>query len=318
MADAEERIAVLATPRDWFRHAVSRFQAAGLVFGHGAANAIDEAAFLVLEGLHLPIDALDPFADARLLIEERRRLDALIEARVATRKPAAYLLQRAYIQGVPFYVDERVIVPRSFIGELLFSGLVGDGGLIEAPERVARALDLCTGGGSLAILAARVFPNAVIDATDLSADALAVARRNVEEHGLGERIRLVEGDLFSGLGAARYDLILANPPYVETAAVANFPPEYAAEPKLAHVGGEDGLDIVRNIVAQARGHLRPGGALICEIGGGRAVFEASFPELDVVWLDTRESEGEVFFAAAEALPTAPKVKRAKRASSASA
>jgi ribosomal protein L3 glutamine methyltransferase len=304
MADAEERLSVLTTPRDWFRYAVSRFLEDGLVFGHGTNNAVDEAAFLVLEGLHLPIDALDPFADARLLSEERRRLDALIDARVATRKPLAYLLQRAYIQGVPFYVDERVIVPRSFIGEMLFTGLVGEGGLIEAPERVARVLDLCTGGGSLAVLAARVFPNAEIDATDISADALAVAKRNVEDHGLGDRIRLVEGDLFSRLGAARYDVIISNPPYVESAAAAAFPPEYAAEPKLAHVGGEDGLDIVRRIVTEARGRLAPGGVLICEIGLGRAAFEASFPGLDVVWLDTRESESEVFFAVADALPAA--------------
>jgi ribosomal protein L3 glutamine methyltransferase len=313
MADAEERIAAFATPRDWFRYAVSRFRTAGLAFGHGATNAVDEAAFLVLEGLNLPIEALDPFADARLLIEERRRLDALIEARVTTRKPAAYLLNRAYIQGVSFYVDERVIVPRSFIGELLFSDLVGEGGLIEAPHRLERVLDLCTGGGSLAILAARVFPNAAVDAADISADALAVARRNVAEHGLEDRIRVVEGDLFSGLGAARYDLILANPPYVEAAAAAAFPPEYAAEPQLAHVGGADGLDIVRRIVAAARGHLRASGGLICEIGQGQDAFEASFPDLSVVWLDTRESEGEVFFAAAEALPKAdasrPKITR---------
>ena len=255
MADAEERIAAFATPRDWFRHAVGRFRESGLAFGHGATNAVDEAAFLILEGLHLPIEALDPFADARLLTEERRRLDALIEARVATRKPAAYLLNRAYIQGVPFYVDERVIVPRSFIGELLFSDLVGDGGLIDAPERVGRVLDLCAGGGSLAILAARVFPNAAIDAVDLSADALAVARRNVEEHGLQDRIRLVESDLFAVLGGARYDLILANPPYVEADAVAAFPPEYAAEPKLAHLGGADGLDVVRRIVAAAHARI---------------------------------------------------------------
>src|SRR5436305_5868495 len=175
--DVEERLATLITPRDWFRYAVSRFTAAGLVFGHGATNAVDEAAFLVLEGLHLPIDALDPFADARLLPAERRRLHDLIEARVETRKPAAYLVRRAYIQGVPFYVDERVIVPRSFIGELLFAGLVGDGGLIAAPERIETVLDLCTGGASLAILAARVFDNAAVVAADVSTDALAVARR---------------------------------------------------------------------------------------------------------------------------------------------
>jgi ribosomal protein L3 glutamine methyltransferase len=228
----------------------------------------------------------------------------LIDARVTTRKPVAYLLRRAYIQGVPFYVDERVIVPRSFLGELLFSGLVGDDGLIEAPEQVGRVLDLCTGGGSLAILAARVFPNAEIDAVDLSPDALAVARRNVEEHGLQERIRLVESDLFAGLGDARYDLILTNPPYVTEAAAAAFPPEYAAEPRLAHVGGADGLDIVRRIVREARAHLNPGGALVLELGDGREAFQAAFPDLDVLWLDTAESEGEVFFARAEALPAA--------------
>ncbi len=311
MPDAvEERLATLRTPRDWFRYAVSRFSAAGLVFGHGASNAVDEAAFLVLEGLHLPIDALDPFADARLLPSERRRLNDLIEARIVTRKPAAYLLQRAYIQGVPFYVDERVIVPRSFIGELLFGGMIGEGGLIEAPEQVGRLLDLCAGGGSLAILAARVFPNAEIDAVDVSPDALAVARRNVEEHGLEARIRLFEGDLFAPLGDARYDVILTNPPYVETAAAAAFPPEYAAEPKLAHVGGEDGLDLVRRIVGAARAHLTPQGALICELGQSRAAFETSFPALAVVWLDTAESEGEVFYAAAGDLPASPR-RRAK-------
>jgi ribosomal protein L3 glutamine methyltransferase len=310
MDDADERIALFQTPRDWFRHAVSRFQAAGLVYGHGTTNAVDEAAFLVLEGLNLPIDALDPFADAKLLGAERRRLDDLIEARVATRKPVVYLLNRTYIQGVAFYVDERVIVPRSFIGELLFSGLVGEGGLFEAPEAVESVLDLCAGGGSLAILASRVFPNARVAAADISPDALAVARRNIQEHGLADRISLHEGDLFAAVAATRYDVILSNPPYVETAAVAAFPPEYAAEPKLAHVGGEDGLDIVRRIVREAGAHLTPGGALVCEIGQGRERFLNEYPGLNVVWLDTAESEGEVFFVAAEDLP-APPPRRAK-------
>jgi ribosomal protein L3 glutamine methyltransferase len=309
-ADDDERLQTLVTPRDWFRYAVSRFQAAGLVFGHGATTAVDEAAFIVLEGLGLPIDALDPFADAKLLLAERRRLAELIDARVSTRKPAAYLLNRAYIQGVPFYVDERVIVPRSFIGELLFSGLVGEGSLIADPGAVTSLLDLCTGGGSLAILAARVFPNATIDASDISSEALAVAARNLAEHGLADRIRLVESDLFAALGSARYDLILANPPYVEEAAVAAFPREYAAEPKLAHVGGPDGLDIVRRIVGEARAHLNPHGGLVCEIGLARPAFETSFPTLDVVWLDTEESEGEVFYAATEDLPPA-RIKRGR-------
>jgi ribosomal protein L3 glutamine methyltransferase len=310
MSDADERIATFLTPRDWFRYAVSRFHESGLVFGHGTSSAVDEAAFLILEGLRLPIDALDPFADARLLSAERARLDALIAARVESRKPAAYLVNRCYIQGLPFYVDERVIVPRSFIGELLFSGLVGDGGLIGEPEEVGRVLDLCTGGGSLAILAARVFPEALVDAADVSADALDVARRNVADYGLEQRVRLIEGDLFSNLGSTRYDVILSNPPYVETAEADAFPPEYAAEPRLAHVGGEDGLDLVRRIVAGARAHLTPEGVLVCEIGQARPAFEAAFPDLPVIWLDTAESEGEVFFARAEELP-GPARKRGK-------
>jgi ribosomal protein L3 glutamine methyltransferase len=310
-ADDDERLQTLATPRDWFRYAVSQFRKAGLVFGHGATTAVDEAAFIILEGLSLPIDSLDPFADAKLLLAERRRLAELIDARIDTRKPAAYLLNRAYIQGVAFYVDERVIVPRSFIGELLLTGLAGEGGLIADPDAITSVLDLCTGGGSLAILAARVFPNAAIDASDISSDALAVAARNLAEHGLGERVRLVESDLFTALGSARYDLILANPPYVEDAAVAAFPGEYAAEPKLAHVGGPDGLDIVRRIVSEARAHLNPGGGLLCEIGQARPAFEAWFPNFEVLWLDTEESEGEVFFAGAENLPGAPRGRRLK-------
>jgi ribosomal protein L3 glutamine methyltransferase len=298
----DEREVLFETLRDWFRHAVSRFNAAGLAYGHGVTNAVDEAAFLVLEGLHLPIDAIDPFIDAKLLPQERRRLAELIDGRVTTRKPAAYLLNRAYIQGVPFYVDERVIVPRSFIGELLFGGLVGDGGLIEAPQAIKSVLDLCTGGGSLAILGARVFPNARIDAADISLDALEVARRNIRELELTDRIELHCGDLFAPLSGRRYDLILANPPYVDAIALAAFPPEYAAEPRLAHAGGADGLDIVRLILAGAREHLAPDGALICEIGSGRPALEAEFRDLSLIWLDTRESLGEVFFARAADLP----------------
>jgi ribosomal protein L3 glutamine methyltransferase len=309
-ADREEILATFVTLRDLFRLAVSRFARAGLAYGHGATNAVDEAAFLLLEGLGLPIDTLDPFLDARLTRAERVRLLELIEARVSTRKPAAYLLGRAYVQGVPFHVDERIIVPRSFIGELLFGGLVGEGGLLDNPGEIARVLDLCTGGGSLAILAALVFPGAAIDAVDVSPDALVVARRNVEEHGLGARIALHQGDLFAPLGAKRYDLILTNPPYVETAAMAAFPPEFAAEPRLAHDGGADGLALVRRILAAAPGHLEIDGALICEIGAGRARLEADFPALPLTWLDTRESEGEVFFARAADL--APPGSRRRR------
>jgi len=302
---SDPRLETFVTPRDWFRYAVGRFNHAGLAFGHGATNAVDEAAFLILEALHLPIDSFDPFADARLLLDERQRLAELIDARVTIRKPAAYLLNKAYIQGVPFYVDERVIVPRSFIGELLFGELVGENSPIDAPEEVEAVLDLCTGGGSLAILGAGAFPIAKVDAVDISKDALEVARKNVEMHRLGDRIALFQGDLFKPLGDRAYDVILTNPPYVDAESLAAFPPEFAAEPRIAHAGGKDGLDIVRRILAEARGHLNPGGGLICEVGQGRGALEEEYPDLAWTWLDTRESEGEVFFIRAEDLP-APK------------
>ena len=296
MSDSEpgERLDLFATPRDWLGYAIRSFLASDLVFGHGATNAFDEAVFLILEGLGLPIDRLDPFLDAKLLRSERARLDELIEARVKTRKPAAYLVNRAYIQGVPFYVDERVIVPRSYIGELLMTVFAENNALTGDPCGVASVLDLCTGGGSLAILAARVFPNARIEAVDLSPDALEVAKRNVEEHRLGGRATLKHGDLFAPTGNERYDLILANPPYVDAEAMADFPPEYAAEPRMAHAGGADGLDIVRRILLDAPSHLNPEGKLVCEIGQGRDLLTRDFPRLPFVWLDTEESAGEVF------------------------
>ena len=286
----------LVTVRDYLRYAVSRFEAADLVYGHGAIDPLDEAAFIVLEGLRLPIDRLDPFLDARLLRHERRRLADLIEARVTTRKPAAYLLKKAYIRGVPFYVDERVIVPRSFIGELLFSDLFSgsDGAVIEDVEAVESVLDLCTGSGALAILAARVFPHAQVDAVELSPEAAQVARINIDQSGAAERIELLEGDLFAPVKKRRYDVILTNPPYVDAEAMAELPPEYAHEPAMALGSGEDGLDITRRILAEAADHLTPEGVLICEIGRGRALLEAEFPDLPLVWLDTEESQGEVF------------------------
>jgi ribosomal protein L3 glutamine methyltransferase len=292
--ERDERIETFLTPRDWLRYAVGRFLSAGLAFGHGATTALDEAAFLILEGLKLPIDTLDPFLDARLMRHERARVSDLIEARATTRKPAAYLLNRAYIKGVPFYVDERVIVPRSLIGELVMTAFADDNALTGDPASISTVLDLCAGGGSLAILAARVFPNARIEAVDSSAGALDVARRNLEEHGLCDRIALKRGDLFAPVKDAQYDLILANPPYVDAATMAEFPPEYAAEPKIAHAGGADGLDIVRRILNEAPAHLTADGALVCEVGGGRAQLEREFPHLPFVWLDTEETEGEVF------------------------
>ena len=293
-AAPDDRLETFLALRDWLRYAVSRFLSTDLAFGHGATTAVDEAAFLVLEGLSLPIDTLDPFLDARLLRHERARLLDLIEARVTTRKPAAYLVNRAYIQGVPFYVDERVIVPRSLIGELLATALAGESALIGDPERIESVLDLCAGGGSLAILAARVFPNARIEAVELSPGALEVAERNLKEHGLEDRITLESGDLFAPVRRKRFDLILANPPYVDAETIARFPPEYAAEPAIAHAGGADGLDIVRRILREAPEHLAPGGTLVCEVGGARERLEHEFPHLPFVWLDTEDTSGEVF------------------------
>lgn len=289
----------LVTLRDWLRYAVSRFEAAGLVYGHGATGPIDEAAFLILKILHLPIDSLDPWLDCRLTKAERHQVEKILEARISTRKPSCYLVKEAWIQGLSFYVDERVIVPRSFIGELLRNSLSA---VVADPADVRRALDLCTGSGCLAILAAHTFPEANIDAADISDDALAVARQNVGDYGLSERINVVASDVFMGLAGQRYDLILSNPPYVSDDAIANFPPEHRAEPVLAHAGGCDGLDIVRRILKEARQHLTPDGALIVEIGTGRELLEAEYPDLPFLWLDTENSEGEVFALPASALP----------------
>jgi ribosomal protein L3 glutamine methyltransferase len=311
-APLDERVETFLTPRDWLRYAVGRFLAADLAFGHGATTALDEAAFLILEGLGLPIDMLDPFLDAKLLRHERSRLLDLIEARATTRKPAAYLVNRAYIQGVPFYVDERVIVPRSLIGELVMTAFAEDNALIGDPERIASVLDLCTGGGSLAILAARVFPNAEIEAVDVSPGALEVAARNLDEHGLRDRIALKQGDLFAPVNGKRFDLILTNPPYVDAAAIAAFPSEYAAEPKLAHAGGADGLDIVRRILREAPEFLTADGTLICEVGGARGLLEAEFPHLPFIWLDTEDTSGEVFLLHAADFGTAKPRTRSRR------
>jgi ribosomal protein L3 glutamine methyltransferase len=291
----------LLTLRDFLRYAVSRFREAGIVYGHGTANAMDEAAFLLLWGLHLPIDRIDPFADARLTLAEREKLVGLIETRISTRKPAAYITGEAWIKGHSFVVDERVIVPRSFIGELLADP---DAALPLQNREIRRVLDLCTGSGCLAILAAMQFPGAAVDAVELSADAAAVAQRNIADYGLESQVRLLTGDLFAPVSSARYDLIISNPPYVTDDAVDAFPPEYASEPKLAHAGGPDGLDIVRRILAGASAHLEPDGELLVEVGSGQLLLTAEFPQLPFLWLDTEASEGEVFLLSAEALTTA--------------
>lgn len=297
----DDAIDTLRTVRDFLRYATSRFGEAGLVFGHGTSSALDEAAYLILHALHLPIDQLDPWLDARLLAAERRALADIIDKRVTTRKPAPYLTNEAWIQGHSFYVDERVIVPRSYLGELLARGLDG---VVPDLDGVGSILDLCTGGGSIAILAALAFPVAEVDAADISADALEVARRNVNDYELGEHLALFHSDLFQGLEGRRYDLILSNPPYVSADAVAMFPPEYAAEPLLAHAGGDDGLDIVRRILAEALQHLNPGGTLVVEIGRGREILEAEYPQLPFLWLDTANAQGEVFALSEGALRTA--------------
>jgi len=298
MAEPDPAELQLTSVRDWLRYAVSRFSAAKIVYGHGTATAVDEAAFLILSTLHLPVDNLEPWLDARLLPAERAALREIIEKRITTRKPAPYLTNEAWVASHSFYVDERVIVPRSYIGELLADGLSG---LVSDASAIGRILDLGTGSGCLAVLAALAFERAQVDAVDLSGDALAVAQRNVQDYGLEHRISAIRSDMFEGLAGRRYDLILANPPYVSDASLAAFPPEYAAEPRIAHAGGADGLDVVRRILAEAGDHLAEDGTLVVEVGTGRVLLEADFPGLPFLWLDTAESEGEVFALAASAL-----------------
>ena len=283
----------LKTIRDFLRFSVTAFNKAGLVHGHGTTSVIDEAAFLILESLKLPIDDINPWAEARLTGAEREALFALIDARIKSRKPAAYLVKRVYMQGIPFYVDERVIVPRSYIGEMMAKGLLAD--LDIDSGNVSKVLDLCTGSGCLAILAAAQFPAAEIHATELSADALEVAKINLREHDLVERVTLHQGDLFAPLGKMKFDFVIANPPYVAKAEVDAFPPEYAAEPQMAHLGGADGFDLVRRILHEAPKHITKGGSLLCEVGTGSEILEAEFPHLNFLWLDAEEAEGEVFF-----------------------
>jgi ribosomal protein L3 glutamine methyltransferase len=296
----------LLTLLDFVRYAVSRFIEAELVFAHGTPDPVAEAAFLVCESLHLHPDQFETFATARVTAPEAKKILDLIARRVTSRKPAAYLVNKIYMRGLPFYVDERTIVPRSFIGELLESHFGGENGedggsLIDDPASVTSVLDLCTGSGCLAVLAARAFPNAEIDAVDISRDALDVAARNIGDYGLEDRVTLHRGDLFEPLDGKRYDLIISNPPYVDAQGMADLPRECRAEPKLAFDGGADGLTIVRRILDQAGQHLTPQGGLLCEIGRCRPALDTAYPQTGFLWLDSADSEGEVFWIGAAEL-----------------
>jgi ribosomal protein L3 glutamine methyltransferase len=295
----EEAKLHLHTVRDLLRFAVSRFTEAELVFGHGTSNAWDEAAYLVLFALHLPRTELEPYLDARLVPAEVARVVDLIALRVETRKPAAYLTNEAWLGDFRFYVDERTIVPRSFIAELMLNDAFAP--WVEYPELVHRALDMCTGSGCLAILAAHYFPDAQVDAVDLSPDALDVAEINVGEYGLTDRVQLIESDLFGGIEGEKYDLIISNPPYVDAESVAELPAEYLHEPELSLGSGEDGLDATRVILERATEFLNPHGVLVVEIGHNRDELEAQFPQLPFVWLDTESGDGFVFLLTREML-----------------
>ena len=288
----------LETLRDWLRFAVSRFNQAGLSFGHGTANAYDEAVYLLLHTLHLPLDRLEPFLDAKLAGTERSELNAVLTRRVDERIPAAYLTREAWLGDFRFHVDERVIIPRSFIAELLPDRLAP---YLPDPSQVKSALDLCTGSGCLAVLLAHAFTEADIDAVDVSPDALAVAQRNVSDYGLAGRINLIRSDLFDNLPAKSYDLIISNPPYVTTMDMEELPREYLHEPALALAGGDDGLDAVRTILRKAPQFMQPEGLLVVEIGHNRAAAETAFPRMPFVWMSTASSEDAVFVLKREAI-----------------
>jgi ribosomal protein L3 glutamine methyltransferase len=281
----------LHTVRDYVRFAVSRFYQAELFFGHGSSDAYDEAVYLVLHTLHLPLDRLEPFMDARLTASERSEVLSIIQRRVVERIPAAYLTHEAFLGEYSFYVDERVIVPRSFIAELLRSQLSP---WIADAEAVGNVLDMCTGSGCLAILAAHEFPNAQVDAVDLSPEALHVAAHNITDYQLQDRVQLIQSDLFSQLAGRKYDLIISNPPYVDAPSVAALPQEYLHEPELSLGSGADGLDATRIILQNAAQHLTPNGILIVEIGHNRDLLEAEYPKLPFTWLDVTAGDQFVF------------------------
>ena len=293
---------------DYLHRASARLDEAGVSFGHGTTNSFDEAAWLVLWKLELPLDALDDVEERELTPAEETTLDALIATRIESRRPAAYLTGEAWLQGVPFTVDERTIVPRSLIAEVLAEGLIDPW----LPAKKSRVLDLCTGNGSLAVLAAMAWPDVAVDGADLSADALAVAAINVARHDLKSRITLYQGD---GLAAIprdrRYELILCNPPYVNAASMGELPAEFRAEPAMALAGGADGMDFIRTLLSGIRRHLIGEAVLVLEIGNERENFEAAFPDLEVVWLPTQLTDDAVLLVTRnmleEGLPKTSKV-----------
>jgi ribosomal protein L3 glutamine methyltransferase len=288
----------LHTIRDWMRYTVSRFEEAELFYGHGAQNSYDEAAWLILAALHLPMDTLNTFMDAVITETERKHLIHLIERRVTDRVPTAYLVRQAWLGDYKFYVDERVIVPRSFIAELLRENLAP---WIENPEEVVSAADICTGSGCLAILLAHAFPNAEIDAVDISDDALSVARRNIGDYGLGDQVSAIKSNMFAMLSGRQYDIIICNPPYVNAPSMDNLPQEYRHEPQLALASGDDGLEHVRTLLKEAAANLHPNGLLIVEIGHNRAELEAQFPKLPFTWLEVTAGDEFVFLLKREQL-----------------
>jgi len=292
----------LQTIRDLLRFAVSRFGEAGLFFGHGHQSAWEEAVFLLMHSLHLPPGPIDVYLDARLTEAEIDALLQLLRRRVEERVPAAYLAGQAWLGDYRFAVDARVIVPRSFIAELLLEGLEP---WVEDPDQVSSVLDLCTGSGCLAIIAADVFANAQVDAVDISADALDVAGTNIGSYHLQDRVHAMRSDLFGAIPGKRYDVIISNPPYVNSVSMSTLPDEYRHEPALALAGGTDGLDLVRRILAEARDHLTPGGLLIVEVGHERHHVEAAFPDLPCTWLSTSGGDDMVFLLEREQLPAAP-------------
>jgi len=288
----------LHTVRDWLRFAVSRFNEAGLSFGHGSLNAYDEAAYLILHSLHLPLDQLEPFLDARLLQQEIENIAGILEKRINKRIPAAYITNEAWLGEYRFYVDERVIVPRSFIAELLRDHLQP---WITDPESIQSALDMCTGSGCLAIVTALTFPHAQVDAVDLSPDALEVAQRNVDDYGLEDRVTLMQSDLFEALNGRKYDLIISNPPYVNAESMAGLPIEYLQEPQMALTSGHDGLDHIRVILREAAKHLNKNGILVVESGNNRDVLEMAFPDKAFQWLEVSAGDEFVFLLSRESL-----------------